>query len=101
MIKDIEGMLLDESTVYSMTELAKLAALDEDLIIEMVEYGIAEPVSEPAGEWQFTCSAIIRFRRAARLHHDLNINLAGVSLALDLLDELETLRRKVNLLESK
>ncbi|HRP35895.1 MAG TPA: chaperone modulator CbpM, partial [Gammaproteobacteria bacterium] len=30
---------------------------------------------------------------AMRLHHDLDVNLPGVALALDLLEEIERLRR--------
>jgi chaperone modulatory protein CbpM len=34
-----------------------------------------------------------------RLQHDLNINLAGVALALDLMDEIETMRERLRRFE--
>jgi chaperone modulatory protein CbpM len=36
-----------------------------------------------------------------RLQRDLDINLAGVALALDLMDEIESLRAAVSRLESR
>jgi len=40
-----------------------------------------------------------RARRAIRLSRDLDVNLPGVGLALELLDELEDLRVRVRALE--
>jgi chaperone modulatory protein CbpM len=40
-----------------------------------------------------------RARRALRLQRDLDLNLAGAALALDLLDEVEILRERVRVLE--
>ena len=34
-----------------------------------------------------------------RLQHDLNVNLAGVALALDLMDEIETMRERLRRFE--
>jgi chaperone modulatory protein CbpM len=37
--------------------------------------------------------AVTRLRTAHRLQRDLHINLAGAALALDLLEEIKTLKR--------
>ena len=37
--------------------------------------------------------------RAHRLQRDLGLNLAGVALALELLDEIEALRSRISALE--
>jgi chaperone modulatory protein CbpM len=47
-------------------------------------------------EWHFTGAALRRARLALRLERDLELNLAGVALALDLMEELQTLRRELN-----
>jgi chaperone modulatory protein CbpM len=36
---------------------------------------------------------LARVQRALRLQHDFGVNLAGAALALDLLEEVERLRR--------
>jgi chaperone modulatory protein CbpM len=73
-------------------ELCRLCAVDRTFIIELVEEGVLE-VIELAPEWRFSGTALRRARTASRLQRDLRINLPGVALALELLDELEHLRR--------
>ncbi len=46
-------------------------------------------------QWRFSGSALQRARTAMRLQRDLGINLAGVALAMDLLDEIEELRGRL------
>jgi chaperone modulatory protein CbpM len=50
--------------------------------------------------WRFTGTQMRRARMALRLQSDLGINLAGVALALQLLDEIETLQMRLNVLDN-
>jgi chaperone modulatory protein CbpM len=52
-----------------------------------------QPLPDAAGEWQFAGENLRRARLALRLQRDLEINLAGVALALELLEEIHQLRR--------
>ena len=45
-------------------------------------------------EWRFSGAQLRRARIALRLERDLGVNAAGVALALELLEELEQLRRE-------
>lgn len=94
-----EGLLLDESVTYTTTEFIKICAIDQKIILEMVEYGVIEPKGNQPEQWLFNASAIRRSQKALRLQRDLAINWAGISLALDLLEEVEELRQKVQVLE--
>jgi len=40
----------------------------------------------------------LRVRSALRLQHDLGVNLAGIALALDLMEELENLRAQLKIM---
>jgi chaperone modulatory protein CbpM len=86
------GEIFDEFTLLNVDELSRLCAVDRTFIIELVEEGVLE-VIELAPEWRFSGRALHRARTASRLQRDLRINLPGVALALELLDELEYLRR--------
>jgi chaperone modulatory protein CbpM len=61
----------------------------------MVEYGI---VKMQQGEL-FDSADITRVSKAARLSKDLNVNVQGIAVILDLLDELEAMRARVATLE--
>ncbi|MFW2372200.1 MAG: chaperone modulator CbpM, partial [Gammaproteobacteria bacterium] len=73
-------------------------------IIELVEIGALEPVApKPLSyeqiQWRFTASSLQRARKASRLQRDLGVNLAGVALALDLLDEIDALESRLRRLD--
>lgn len=94
--KDIvEGILLDDNATYTVVELSKICVTDQDTIVEMVEYGIIAPLEPKAQAMTFSGDAITRLQKALRLHHDLSINWPGISLALELLDEIEDLRAEL------
>jgi len=96
----IEGVLLDEHTVLSITELTQVCGVDIEQVRLMVGEGMLQPSDGARPEqWCFTGIEVRRARRALRLQHDLDLNLPGAALALDLLDEIEELRRRVRALE--
>lgn len=90
--------LADELTL-TLGELCRACELPAELILTLVDEGIVEPDGNEPRQWRFRSVCIARIRRARRLERDLGINLAGVALALDLLEELEQLKARVRRLE--
>jgi chaperone modulatory protein CbpM len=90
----LSGTIFDESITLSIKDLSRMCAVDERHIVELVEEGVLKVV-EVSREWHFTGDALRRARLAVRLERDLELNLAGVALALDLIEELEQLRRQI------
>lgn len=90
--KVVSGVVLDERVTLTLTEVCELCGVEESVVVEMVEEGIAEPLDQRAGQWEFTGVAVTRLRTAYRLQRDLHINLAGAALALDLLEEIQVLK---------
>lgn len=91
----LAGSIIGEATLLTVRDLCRICAVDERHIAALVEEGVLEVVETTSAEWQFTGTALRRARLALRLERDLEINLAGVALALELLDELEQLRREL------
>jgi chaperone modulatory protein CbpM len=50
-------------------------------------------------EWRFSMNDLRRIKTALRLQRDLEVNLAGVALVLDLLDQLKELETQMSLFE--
>jgi chaperone modulatory protein CbpM len=90
----LTGTIFDRSTVLSIQDLSRMCKVDERHIVEFVEEGVLEVV-EVSSEWRFSGDALRRARMALRLERDFELNLAGVALALDLLEELQELRRRL------
>ncbi len=93
----VNGVLLDEHMFLSLNEFCRVCTHQSEWIIEMVEYGILEPQGSTPDDWRFPAASLDRARRAMRLHQDLQINMAGIALALQLMDELNNLRTQVNI----
>ena len=85
--------LLDENTSCTLEELSDLCSQSTDLILEMIDEGLIVPVGTSPSQWRFGLHEINRIQTTRRLILDLQVNMAGAALALDLLDELEELRR--------
>jgi chaperone modulatory protein CbpM len=90
----LSGAIFEESEVITLKDLSRMCAVDERHLVEYVEEGVIHAVAVSSNEWQFSGAALRRTRMALRLERDLEINLAGVALALELLDELHRLRRE-------
>ncbi|MCL2789746.1 MAG: chaperone modulator CbpM [Desulfobulbus sp.] len=89
----IQGMILNEETRCSLADLCSLCGVNTAIIHEMIDEGLITPEGIAVQEWRFTSVAIKRVQTAMRLQRDLRVNLPGCALVLDLLDELEELRR--------
>lgn len=89
----LSGTVLDETVVFTTGELCRLCGLTAEDIIDMVAEGIAEPAGRRPIEWRFSGTAVVRIKRTIHLQRDLGVNLPGAALVLDLLEELEALRR--------
>jgi len=92
----LSGHLLDETVTLTLTEISYACRVRESEIIDLVEEGIIVPAAPSEPDWSFPATELRRARRAIRLQRDLDINLSGVALVLDLLDEVEYLRARLD-----
>ncbi|MGA8262526.1 MAG: chaperone modulator CbpM [Arenicellales bacterium] len=90
----LNGFLLDETVTLTLTEISYACQVHEERIIELVEEGIIEPEFQQRA-WHFPATQLRRAHKAIRLQQDLDINLAGVALVLDLLEEIDQLRARL------
>lgn len=84
--------ILEEQTQLTLVDLCGACAVHAERIIELVNVGVLEPIGREPAHWRFGGASLHRAHTALRLQRDLEINLAGVALALELLDEIESLR---------
>lgn len=93
------GEIIDEHIRFNLDELVQRCDVQVEVVVALVYEGVLEPVGERPEEWHFSGPDLIRLHRARRLQDDLQINLPGVALALELLEELDTLRHRLERLE--
>lgn len=93
------GVVIEEEISNSMTQVCAQYRIPEQLLLEMIEQGLFENHKISAESFTMTPQDKRRMESAFRLHRDLGINLAGVALALDLLEELEEVRQELAILK--
>lgn len=98
--KILTGVIVEESAELSLTELSRACSTSTEWLVELVEEGVLEPAGRQQTQWRFSGTSLKRARTARRLHDDLKINLAGVALALDLIEEVEAMRERLRRLET-
>ena len=96
----IEGSIVEHDVHMTIVELAEATRAPEDLIMAWVSEGVLSPAGGSPEDWRFSGSSLKRAKTAARLMHDLELNLPGVALALNLLDELDQLRSQLHLVNA-
>ncbi len=89
---DHTGLIHEEQSGLSLAELCRSCRVQTAVVIEMVDEGMLTPEGAAPEHWRFTGVHVQRARVAVRLQRDLGVNHAGAALALQLLDEIETLK---------
>lgn len=92
----ITGILMDETSSLSLIEVCQQYNIPEAWLLELIEHGFFhEHVTE------IDQQTLARLQSARRLQADLDLNIAGLVLVMELLDELKQMRQVASLLEKQ
>jgi chaperone modulatory protein CbpM len=86
------GEIVGPWRTYSLREVCVICGVDDDQVVALVSFGVIEPTAAPPAQWAFSEDALARSKKALRLRRDLGLDLPGLALVLDLLDEIDRLR---------
>ena len=85
----------DPNAVYTIEAAENIAHVPRRLIALYYKHGLVSPVVDPCcGGFYFNDEGIRRLRQIENLHSARSINLTGIRMILDLLDEVERLRKE-------
>lgn len=98
----------DPDIVFTAEELCQLTHLEMDYIQELITCGIIQPRSVEnsrhlnlkESQKRFTQMALVSIHKARRLQRDLGINLEGVALAIELMEQNRRLKVRTEFLEN-
>nr|WP_275401577.1 chaperone modulator CbpM [Wenzhouxiangella limi] len=82
-----------------LDDICRICGLEVEELRQWIEEGVAEPRSIEARQWRFSARQLRRVRVGRRLRRDLEIDARALPVVLDLIEEVETLRQRVRLLE--
>ncbi len=82
-------------SIISLNELCQLEHIESEIIIEIVEYGIAKPVEDSeTADWVFETSSVYWIKKAVQLYQDLEIDWLAVALLIDLMQQRDSLQKE-------
>ncbi len=97
----LTGIIVDDEPQLTLAELCQACGVHAEYIVELVEEGVLEPAGRDPRGWRFAGTHIRHATVAVRLQRDLQVNPAGIGLALQLLDEVQQLRARLHALEGR
>ena len=88
------GVCLIDEHALELEAFAAACGTEAEFVRQLVDEGLVQPVAlQPA--WRFGGEELARVRRICRLQRDFEANLQSVAVMLDLLDEIERLRARL------
>lgn len=94
-IRHVQAQVIDDEMVLTLTDLCRSCHTSHDTIESWVFEGVLEPAGAHPQEWRFNGAMLRRARLAQHLAEDMDVNPSGIALALDLLEQIETLRAQL------
>ena len=91
----IQGSVVENEVHMTIVELSHASRTPEELIMSWVSEGVLSPSGSTPQDWRFSGDSLRRAKTAAHLTHDLELNVPGVALTLELLDEIAQLRTRL------
>ena len=94
--------MIDITLYIPVNELCEIDGIEKDIIIEMVEYGIAAPIGDTQySEWIFDLESAHWIKKAVELNQQLLLDWVAISLVIDLMKEKEKLEQENQLLKAR
>ena len=94
--------MTDTLLIISFDELCQSEQINQEIIIEVVDYGIAEPVSgSSAQEWIFDTTSVHWLKKAIQLHDELEIDWVAVAMIVELLKQQENMKAEIETLQRR
>lgn len=93
------AVIVEEQFELGLDELGRACRCSRETLVTLVHEGVLAPANPDSADWRFDAEAFKRARRAARLMQELELNLPGVAVALDLLERIDELNRRMAALE--
>lgn len=88
-------VVVEEHVLFSLSALCHASGADHEQVLALVGEGLLLPTGQRPEDWRFSGDALPQTRLALRLAHDLELQLSGVAIVMDLLAEIERLRSRL------
>jgi len=89
-----QALLVEREWQFTLDGLSQACQVDSAQLAELAREGVFGVTGEDAEQWLFEGAALRRARLALRLQRELDLGPHGIALVMDLLDEIDRLKRQ-------
>jgi chaperone modulatory protein CbpM len=91
----VEAVVVEDGIRFTLADLCRACAAQPSFVVALVDEGLLHPIGSGPAEWQFEGAALARTRMAWRLARDFELGVDAMALVLGLLDEIDTLEKRL------
>lgn len=96
----IQGVILNNDLTLTFVDVCHQCQLSEEMLEDWIGHGLlGDDIRKTMQSAQFTRDMLTRIRAANRLYRELEVNIQGVILVLDLLDQITALQDELMILK--
>lgn len=95
----ISNVTIESNPELTLKELCSACDITPEFIYELLEYGILDCDNDSPETYRFRPEHLRRIRTIIHLRDDLEINIPGAALAIELMEEMDKMRIKIEMLE--
>ena len=88
-------VVVEEQVSFTLSGLCQASGAEQELVHGLVGEGLLQPTGQSTEDWRFSGDALPQTRKALRLVRDFELDLAAVSLVMELLAEIDRLRSRL------
>jgi chaperone modulatory protein CbpM len=93
--------IIEDGKTLTLAQLCRSAGVHAEWVTLLVEEGVLEPERGGPGRWEFTARHLPRIHTALRLQRDLGLNVSGIAMTLELMDEIQDLRARLDAVQER
>jgi chaperone modulatory protein CbpM len=95
----VSALNIETNLELSLEELCVACKVTPEFIQELVEYGILDLSNTSLAVHRFNPLHLRRVRTVAHLKTDLDVNLPGAALVIELMEKMDDMRTKIEMYE--
>jgi len=92
----VDAVVVEGDTTFTLPALCRACGLDSRQLMALVAEGVLDPAGRTPQDWLFGGQSLRTALTAQRLMQDLDMDLSGVAMVLDLLGEIASLRSQLS-----
>jgi len=90
-----DAFLVESELQFTLIGLCRACGGDRDFLTALVDEGVLHPRGAGPEHWHFDGQSLRTARTASNLARDLELDLAGIALVVDLLAQIEALQGRL------